>query len=136
MEIILPSKGSFADLENAFSSDILIESRKDSSEKKVSLFLPKFKIEESMLDLTSILQGLGLNHPFTDKADFSFMDPNRIAKISSVIHKAMIEVNEKGATAAAVTAVLMRKKAKKAREEIIEMRCDHPFLFSLTHEPS
>jgi serine protease inhibitor len=52
MEIILPSKGSFADLENAFSSDILIESRKDSSEKKVSLFLPKFKIEESMLDLT------------------------------------------------------------------------------------
>jgi len=48
-----------------------------------------------------------LSHPFTDAADFSFMDPANSIKISSVIHKAVIEVNEEGAEAAAATAVTM-----------------------------
>jgi len=58
--------------------------------------------------LKKILQDhVGLNHAFSDKADFSFMDPSRTIKIDSVIRKAMIEVNEQGAEAAAATAVIM-----------------------------
>ena len=106
--------------------------------KKVVLYLPKFKFEMNSTDLSEILKQLGLKHAFSDEADFSFMDPHRTVKISSVIHKAIIEVNEEGAEAAAATAVVFAKRcvSKKAVDETINMVCNHPFLFSIIHEPT
>ena len=74
-----------------------------------------------------------MSHPFTDAADFSFMDPANSIKISSVIHKAVIEVNEEGAEAAAATAEVMMLKCAVRKTE---MTCNHPFLFAITHEPT
>lgn len=66
------------------------------------------------------------------------MDPHRTIKISNVIHKAIIEVNEEGAEAAAATAVVFAKRCalKKTVDETITMVCNHPFLFSIIHEPT
>jgi serpin B len=57
--------------------------------------------------------------------------------ISKVLHKAFIEVNEKGAEAAAATAVIMvPKKAIETRPFIPEFRADRPFLFLIRDRES
>ena len=73
-------------------------------------------------ELRTTLQDLGMGRPSPGRADFSGMTDSRIF-IDQVIHKARIEVDEKGTEAAAVTAVTMRKSAKP------RFRADRPFLF-------
>lgn len=47
---------------------------------------------------------MGMKKMFTDSADFSeLLDSNEPLKVSKVIHKAFIEINEEGAEAAAAT---------------------------------
>lgn len=83
--------------------------------------------------MNNILTNLGLVHPFSDNANFSFMDPNNSIKISSVIHKAMIEVNEGGTVASASTAIEMTKGCAKI---IPSVNCNHPFMFTIIHNPT
>lgn len=78
---------------------------------------------------------MGLIHPFSDAADFSFMDPAKSIKVDTVIHKAMIEVNEEGAEAAAATAVIMAMRCM-IEERVPNMVCDHPFMFTIIHKPT
>jgi len=85
------------------------------------------------MNLKKILQeNIGLKHAFSDKADFSFMDPSKSIKIDSVIHKAMIEVNEEGAEAAAATVVIMAMRMM-LNEDIKVVNCNKPFIFTITH---
>ena len=48
---------------------------------------------------------------------------------SKVIQKAMIEVEEEGTTAAAVTVIRMSRRSKRPR--VTQFNADHPFLFFL-----
>jgi serpin B len=73
--------------------------------------VPKFKLsfENSVV---TILKKLGLQLPFNEQADLSDMvesDGSSLPMVvSDVIHKAVIEVNEKGTKAAAVITMSMR----------------------------
>lgn len=62
------------------------------------------------------------------------MDPSRPIKIDSVIHKAMIEVNEEGSEAAAATEVIITNTG--FLEDNLIMKCNKPFIFTITHDPS
>src|SRR5262249_13930745 len=83
--------------------------------RAVILALPKFKLETDY-GLHDTLKNLGMKRAFDARqADFSGMSASRHPDdqlfISKVLHKAFVEVNEKGAEAAAATAVVMGPNA-------------------------
>jgi serpin B len=98
----------------------------------VDLYLPKFGID-TKAGIVPVLQAMGLKDA-TDgnRADFSGITGGRDMFIAKVIHEANIDVDEKGTTAAAATAVVgdttggcgpaMPLKTKA-------LRLDHPFMF-------
>jgi serpin B len=63
-----------------------------------------------------------------DQAEFSGIDGNRDLYISSVEHKAFVAVDEKGAEAAAATAVIMGVTSAPAGEPIT-LTIDRPFIY-------
>ncbi len=98
--------------------------------EKVDVYLPRFKFD-ALISLAETLQGLGMNLPFTEAADFSGMDGRRDLHISAVIHKAFVEVNETGTEAAAATGVVNRVHASPVAATPAVFRADHPFVFAI-----
>ncbi|XP_057318336.1 antichymotrypsin-2-like [Microplitis mediator] len=70
----------------------------------IVLMLPKFKVE-SKFALKSTLSKMGVEEIFEDSADFRGISETAPLKVSRVIQKAFIEVNEEGSEAAAVTGI-------------------------------
>jgi serpin B len=100
---------------------------------EVILTLPKFTMTRQF-GLAGTLDAMGMQRAFdANAADFSGMTGNRELFISAVIHKAYIDVDEKGTEAAAATAVVMEKAmAMPPRFQPpppIVFRADHPFVF-------
>jgi len=125
MIIFLPEeRESLPLLEKAMSIENLQKcfSKLSGEKKEVSVKIPKFKFE-SEYTLNKNLQNMGIKYAFEDGlADFSGMTSSMILFISFVLHKAYIEVDEEGTTAAAVTAVVLEEAAN-------EFVADHPFMF-------
>ncbi|XP_046669809.1 uncharacterized protein LOC124360326 isoform X2 [Homalodisca vitripennis] len=67
---------------------------------EVNLTMPRFSIEFET-KLSSVLQEMGLNEVFSPKAKLPYIFINKQGKISAMIHKAVMEVTEKGTKAAA-----------------------------------
>ena len=82
---------------------------------------------ETSFQLKPHLVTLGMPSAFDEnKADFSGIDKNKNVYLSEVFHKAFVEVNEEGTTAAAATKVVVKTRSVQI---IPEFRADHPFLF-------
>ena len=127
MLIILPKDNAgFSTLKKEINPDFYKKVNSALVSKKVKLYLPKFKII-SEFELSDMLKQMGMPEAFSDRADFSGMTGTKDLKISKVIHKAFVEVNETGTEAAAATAVVMRVKSMPVAPP--EFRADHPFMF-------
>jgi serpin B len=97
-------------------------------EETVVVSLPRFKMETAF-QLKPVLCALGAELAFSDDADFSGIGEERL-KISEVVHKAFVEVNEEGTEAAAATAVgMVLCGAVRRPVEPKVFKADHPFLF-------
>ena len=95
--------------------------------REVQVSLPRFKAE-SEFSLVPTLMDLGMHAAFV-KADFTGMHTSsEPLYIAAVLHKAFVEVNEKGTEAAAATAVVM-KRAIGQPPRIFQ--ADRPFLFTI-----
>jgi serpin B len=99
-----------------------------------SISLPRFKSEYE-IELNDALSALGMGEAFQDRANFSkmFQPPQQVA-ISQVKHKAIVEVNEEGTVAAAVTSIQMRTTSLGPPP--FQMVVDRPFFFAIRDKES
>ena len=104
--------------QNWFSWMSQFQETTDDSE----MILPRFELEYEV-NLNDALTALGMGIAFGNGADFSGMGTQLF--ISEVRHKTIIEVNEEGTEAAAVTAVVGVKSLPPA------FRVDRPFFFAI-----
>ena len=130
MTFIVPKEGnSILNLANNINNKLLAYYNSNLSRHAVKMYIPKFSFT-SEFHLEKVLSKMGMPDAFHPiKADFTGMSSG--LSISKVIHKAFIEVNEKGSEAAAVTAVIMREKS--APKEIV-FKADRPFMIVITEK--
>jgi len=106
------------------------ERLKNASQRLIQLKFPKFRMTMPLV-LKEYFRALGMKTPFEDSANFSQMTKEQRLYISEIIHKAFVEVDEKGTEAAAATAVVMAVTASASFEITYEIPfvADHPFLY-------
>jgi serpin B len=131
MYIILPSEGTNI---NEFINNMTIEKwsgiKKTVSEKEDIVFrIPRFKLDYGTKELKDSLISLGMEEAFGNNADFSGIREEIL--ISSVMHRAVIEVNEEGSEAAGVTIVTIRDLALAEPNTFIT---DRPFMFIINDD--
>ncbi len=135
MVVLLPEAGKLGDLEARIATEGFDAVCGAVVPQTVDVALPRFKIEAQFV-LNEPLATLGMRDAFdSSKADFSGMTGTRDLFVSIVLHKAFIEVNEKGTEAAAATAVIMERGAAIPSKPV-EFRANRPFLFALRDRPS
>lgn len=108
---------------------------KDSISKKdnVILQIPSFRLEAEIKSMKPSLAALGMKVAFDpSKADFSGIREN--AFISNIVHKAVIEVNEEGSEAAAVTGVEVSTTSMPL--DRMEFIAERPFVFMIVDDES
>ena len=128
MTVIVPDRGRLDAVEGNLSADWLRTSMSAMTRRKVVLGLPKFHAG-STFSLADALGELGMSDAITaEKADFSGMDGARDLFIGAVLHKAVVEVDEMGAEAAAASAVEMRAGSIQVKEALVALTVDRPFL--------
>lgn len=95
------------------------------------IHVPKFKLEYGK-SLEDALKALGMEVAFDDRADFTGINAGGGLMISEVKHKTLVNVDETGTEAAAVTSVGIVDTAAPA--DLI--RFDRPFLFAIRERTS
>nr|ABV57466.1 serine protease inhibitor [Paragonimus westermani] len=99
-------------------------------ETELDLFLPKFKLSQcEPVNAKALLKQCGINTIFdAGAADLKKLCSSTNLFLSDVFHKAILEVDEEGATAAAATAVMMNMRCAMMRPTV---RVDRPFFVAL-----
>lgn len=130
MLVLLPRQvDGLADLESKLTADTVARWASGLRKQKVRVYLPRFKMT-SQFQLADALSAMGMPLAFSDEADFSGISTADELKISAVIHKAFVDVNEEGTEAAAATAVVIAEtSARRDPQEPVLFRADHAFVF-------
>lgn len=129
---LLPESGAPEDLAQSLDGAALKALLESAQTRPMTLALPKFKVEHSC-ELSELLRAMGLQSAFdTAAADLSGLGTGRDnIFISSVDHKTVLEVAEKGTVAAAATVVAAADGAALPPEDLVELTLDHPFLYGV-----
>jgi serpin B len=129
MIVFLPKKvDGLADFEKSLTADRLQQWLTGMKLHEVNVSLPKFKFTAEF-KLNKALSELGMRLAFSQQADFSGMTSREQLYIDAVLHKAFVDVHEKGTEAAAATAVIMRPTSARPNFPKATFRADHPFVF-------
>lgn len=101
MIVIIPKNNTNLELVERSMKNIKISRLLSGKTTEISLSLPKFTME-TKVNLVAPLMELGLTDMFDDSANFSDI-VNTPVKVSKVVQKAFIEINEEGSEASAAT---------------------------------
>jgi serpin B len=127
MVLLLPKEDKLDAIEGSISAEKWTEWKGLLSERRVDVFIPKFKFETGYSMVDALTQ-MGMPSAFEDGvADFSGIDGSKSLVIQNVIHKAFIDVNEEGTEAAAATAIIFGTTSVPPPTPVF--RADHPFIF-------
>ncbi len=100
---------------------------------KVMLYLPKFT-HRQRVNLIPILQNLGVNDLFDkDAAKLNIVEESYV---TSIIHEAVVIVDEEGTEAAAVTTIMTQNCMAGPPTEKVIFRADHDFVYYIRHVPT
>lgn len=131
MLILLPNKGvDYTTIDDEISADRFQGWIQNMREMKVEVHLPKFKMEESY-ELHKVLPDMGISTLFTNFANLTNLHKNRELKVSEVLHKAVIDVDETGTIAGAATTAGITPYSLPPM-----FIANRPFFFFIYHEDS
>lgn len=132
MSIILPDEGvDINEFIDNLDRDTWYDIRGTMRGDEVEVKIPRFTMEYGIKSLNDSLKSLGMEVAFSETADFSGI--RDYVCISEVFHKAIIEVNEEGSTAAASTVAAMTPAAAPVKEPLTFI-ADRPFIFLITED--
>ncbi len=132
MLAILPAqRGNMRDYLGSLDWAELSRIRQSLRHREGEVRIPRFNLSWGVKDLVDQLKAMGMGLAFSDAADFSGITGKRDLTIDKVLHKAVIEVDEKGTKAAAVTVVGMKATSSMHMDREIPFRfvADRPFVF-------
>ena len=129
MTIILPKKvKGLAAVENSLNAKALAENLLKLRRQRVDVRIPKFRITFE-IGLAEVLKAMGMRLAFTPQANFSgIATATDSLELTSVIHKAYVDVDEQGTEAAAATGITFGLTSAVVGKTP-EFHADHPFLF-------
>jgi serpin B len=127
MVIVLPRAGTSVNtLASTIDSTLWQTWMSKLQPTKAEITFPKFKFSYGAI-LNNPLSDMGLANAFSDFADFTLINPAGRLKISQVVHKAFVETDETGTTAAAATSVGVIASTAPAPNPPI----NRPFIFAI-----
>jgi serpin B len=129
MYILLPKDGDAAALLSSMTNEYFMEIQREFDLAEGKLLLPRFNIENDIGGLKAALMSLGV--PLFEGAPLSGLIEEAPLMITSAMQKALIKVDEKGTTAAAVTVMEGGTSIGPQPNVPFEMICDRPFVFIL-----
>jgi serpin B len=126
-DVLLPKQNNgLPALEKSLTAIQISDWVKGLQRRSVQVVMPKFRVE-SDFSLNRMLTALGMRTAFTGTADLSGIDGKRDLFVSSVKHKAFVDVSEEGTEAAAATGTVVSLVAMAQPKPVF--RADHPFIF-------
>lgn len=129
MIVLLPDKDSdYNSIDEEISAERFYQWLRMLKKIKMEVYFPKFKLEQSY-EMKKILPALGITDLFNYQADLSGINTETGLKVSQVIHKAVIEVDEKGTEASSATVVGITGYSLPP-----SLKINRPFLFLIYHE--
>ncbi|NXV72050.1 ZPI inhibitor, partial [Atlantisia rogersi] len=129
MLIAIPEKeGDYISLEDHLTTELVESWLGNMKTRKVDISFPKFKLEQKY-KMKKLLHALGMKNLFTSTADLSYLTDQEHVKVSQVVQKAVIEVDEEGTEA---TAASGSEITAFTIPPVIKV--DRPFLFMIFEE--
>ena len=131
-------------VEKQLSGDI-VSNCKYEDFTDVFVAMPKFKLAPATSSIKKMLQSMGMHKAFSEQAEFYAMpnttpkpsDPSNYLMIDDVLHKAFIEIDEKGGEAAAAMAEATLS-AYEEKEPVVpkfyHFTVDHPFIYMIIEQ--
>ncbi|XP_051834405.1 alpha-1-antiproteinase-like [Antechinus flavipes] len=98
---ILPDAGKLEQVENALSKELIEKWSRNLYRRAIDLYFPKVSIS-GKYDL-NILSDLGIIDVFGEKSDLSGITQEAKLKLSQALHKAVLNIDEKGTEASGAT---------------------------------
>ncbi|MEB3885978.1 serpin family protein [Lyngbya sp. CCY1209] len=125
MVVLLPDENSDLQQLEKKLTIARLESWIEASEYvELEVWFPKFQLTSSF-KMKSTLSSMGMKSAFTEAADLSGISPEKPFYLYDVVHKAFVDVNERGTEASAATGVIAGSRSA-VRDRI---RVDRPFIF-------
>ena len=133
--VVLPrERDGMKSLEASLTAGKFTDWRASVRRDRVDVYIPKFELECEM-ELAHIFASLGLRSIFEPSRDNykKMTDSQDEMRVSRIIHKTKITLDEEKTEAAAVTGIVITMtSAVMPVSETYEFRADHPFMFFIT----